>query len=180
MLVRSLIEMMGAPKEHVESTLKGYVETWKENGVKIKKENYAEMEERDGLWSTFVELEVEFDNAAQIMGFALDALPASMEVMDPEQLEFQAQDMTALLNDMLGRLHETDMVVKNLRSQLQVIDKNALNTFRNFISYALRQEAMALEDIAKVVGADEKQLKPFLDKMLEENLLKLVEGKYTV
>lgn len=171
---------MGAPKEHVESTLKGYVETWKEGGVKIKNEHYAPMEEHNGLWSTFVEIEVEFDNAAQIMGFALDALPASMEIMEPEQVEFKAQDMTALLNDMLGRLHETDMVVKNLRSHLQVIDKNALNTFRNFISYALKQEAMVLEDISKVVGADEKQLKPFLDKMLEENLLKLVEGKYTV
>lgn len=180
MLVRCIIEMMGAPKEHVEKTIRGYVDKWREDGVKIVKEDFAPLEERGRMWATFVELEVEFDNPAQVMGFALDALPASMEVLDPEVSEFQAQDFTALINDMLGKLHESDMIVKNLRSQVQLLDKNALNTFRNFIIYSLKESSRDLEGLAKVVGADPAQLKPFLDKMVEENLLKASGGKYSV
>ena len=105
MLIRCIIEMMGAPKEHVESTLKKYVEKWKDEGTKIKKEEYAETKEHGRLWATFVELEVECKELAEVMGFCLDALPASVEIIDPEFMEADMKDVTALLNDsVFGRI----------------------------------------------------------------------------
>ena len=178
--VRCIIEMMGAPKEHVEATLKKYVAKWKEEGIKIKKEHYEPMQEKGKLWATFVELEVQFQNLAELMGFCLDALPASIEIVDPESLETNAQDVTALLNDMLGRVHEADMVVKNMRSKMALLDKNTLQTFRNFILHIVKQEAKTVQELSKIVGVMEADLKAFLDKMVEENLLTVAEHKYSV
>ena len=44
--IRAIIEMLGAPKEHIEATLKEYVENLKKDGVKINNETYAEAEEK--------------------------------------------------------------------------------------------------------------------------------------
>ena len=76
-VTRAIIEMLGSPKEHLEKTLKGYVEKWKEDGIKIRKEHFEEPKEEGKMFHSFVELEIEFEKTAEILGFALDALPAS-------------------------------------------------------------------------------------------------------
>jgi len=176
---RAIIEMIGAPKEHLTSTLQGYVDKWKEEGVKIKTEHFEDPKEEGKLWRTFVELEIDFENTMELMGFCLDALPASLDVIDPETLQIKAHDITAIMNDMLSRLHEADMLVKNIRSQMSLLDKNVMNTFRNFIRYACK-EPKTLDEITQLLGVGEKELKPFLDKMVEENLLSVDGQRYAV
>ena len=98
--------------------------------------------------------------------------------MYPEHVAIEAFEFNGLLNDILARLHETDMVVKNLRSQIQLIDQNAFATLRNFLKFALK-EPKTLDDLSGIVGVQKEQLKPFLDKMIEENLLTVSEDKYS-
>ena len=180
MLIRCIIEMMGAPKEHVVKTLRDYIEKWKTEGIKIKKEHYEEPAEHKKLWSTFAELEIDFKEMDEVMGFCLDALPASIEIIEPEQFHVENRHMTMLLNDMLARVHNSDMLVKNMRSQLTVLDQNVLQVFRNFIRFLIKQKVVKFPDLAKQVGVSEEELKPFLDKMVEENLLRVDGTSYAV
>ena len=114
------------------------------------------------------------------MGFCLDALPASVEIIEPEHFQQDANALNGILNDLVGRLHETDMVVKNLRSQIELLDRNTVQTFRNFIKFSLKDTNLTAEELSTIVGVDLTPLKPFLDKMVEENLLRVSDDKYSI
>ena len=54
-VTRIVVEIMGAPKNHVEDTMKMVVEKFKaEQGLKVIKEKTAECKETENkLWATF-------------------------------------------------------------------------------------------------------------------------------
>ena len=61
-LFRAIVEVLGKPKEHVDSTLKGYLQKLKENShYQIVNEELAELKQHEDseLWMAFAEIENE-------------------------------------------------------------------------------------------------------------------------
>jgi len=179
-VVRAIIEMLGAPKEYIESTMKKYVEKLEQEGVRIKKKDLSEAQQQGQLFSCFAELTIEFPRMESVVAFCFDSMPSSIEIIDPDVMEFKSFDFSNALNDLLARLHEVEMLLKNTNGKVELLDRNALELLRNFISYVVKDRSMAPEEISPAVGVAVKELKPFLDKMVEENRLSSKDGLYFV
>ena len=157
-IIRAIIEMLGAPKDYIEKTLKNYLEKIKED-LDVRSTKVHEAQEQGKLFSCFADVEVAFDNTIQLMDFCFESMPSSIEIVKPEQFSLKQQDFTALLNDIQARLHENDMLLKNIQSAKKLLDQNAVNVFRNFITFALKQGESDPAKIGEIVGVSEKDLK---------------------
>jgi len=176
-VARVIIEMLGAPKEYIETTLKNYIEKLKKDGIKIIKETVEPAQKQNELFSTFVELDVEFEKMEELFGFCFDSMPSSVEILEPEELKITAGDLSDHLNDLQAKLHEVDMVVKTTRAQNKVLDKNAMNVFKNFVKHLCR-DGMTTEEMSKIVGIEERQLQKFVDILVKEDKIKKEGDKY--
>ncbi|MFH1210202.1 MAG: hypothetical protein V1663_05445 [archaeon] len=120
---RIIIEVAGFPKEHVEEVIKKVVEKIKSE-KKVTKYKIFEAEQHEKIFSTFTEIEIEFKDQHELSAFCFDYMPSSIEILSPTELKLIAKDYENLFNDLLGKLHHYDMIIKNLQAQLRLIKKH--------------------------------------------------------
>jgi hypothetical protein len=164
---RIIIEMIGTPAERVSKVLKSYVTTLQENGLKIDHTEFAKPAEVKGGFSVFVEFEAWFTDVSSLVSFCFDAMPSSVDILKPTQLDMHAKDFSDLLNDMQAKLHNVDMAIKHVKAQNQILNTNSLNVLTNFILYTLQEKNKPIMDIAKVLGIPPEQTLPFIDKLVQ-------------
>lgn len=119
-LARAVIEIAGFPKEHIEEVMKKVIDKVKENFEVVKSEIFESVELKDkmaGFWSVFSEMELKFEDINAITIFCFEYMPSSIEILEPEELKFDSLSFAGFMNDLLARLHEYDMVVKNLQAE---------------------------------------------------------------
>lgn len=179
----SIIEIAGAPKEHVEKTLKDYVQKVKDdnNGIVIVKEELSDVKEAKGLFSTYADLEFVAKDASAIAFFCFDYMPSSIEIIAPESFTYRSVDFSAFFNDMAGRLHRIDKVVKELAARNKNLQRNGNMLLRNMVIITLAKSGpQSLAVLSKVAGIPKDQLQPFLEEMLKNKLLKREEGIFSL
>ena len=178
-LVRVIIEMLGAPKEHIEKTLKDYVEKLKDDKeFEIVKEEFAPAKEQDKLFSAFAELDIRFNSTQKLVDFCFDSMPSSVEIIEPENITLESTRLTETLNDIQAKLHNSDMVIKTLRARNTVLDANAKKILRNFVNALLSEEGKTIDQLSGKIGVHPDQLQPFLKELVKEGKLQEKEGRY--
>jgi hypothetical protein len=118
--VRVILEIIGAPKEHVDETLKNVEEQVKQkiDRTIIKSKIFqAEKMKDKPFFSGFIESEIEFKDFDKLMGFCFDFMPSSVEILEPHLLNVPVNELNNMLNDLIAKLHQYDMIVKNLRAE---------------------------------------------------------------
>ena len=81
-IARCIIEMVGSPKEYLDTTMKKFVEKiGKESGMKLLNSRIAEVVESGKLFSTFSELEIDFSSIDRLVAFCIDSMPSSVEIL---------------------------------------------------------------------------------------------------
>ena len=109
-----VVEILGTPKEHVEETMKKVVEKLKgEEGVQLLRETTYKAEQVKKMWSTFSDLEIEVETVLKLIGICFDYMPSSVDILEPHKLDLETTTVADLLNDLLAKLHKTDMMLKN-------------------------------------------------------------------
>jgi len=176
---RFIIEILGAPKDFVTKSLRDHIERLKTEGVNVQIEKYAEPVQQDKLFSQFVELDVTFKKLSDLLNFCFDNLPSSVEIMSPEQITLPTADFEQLMNDFQAKLHHTDLSLKTLQAQKQILDKNALNIIRNFIKHACTTKPSTLEELSEIIGMKPKELTGFVEYLVNKNVLKKEGQTYT-
>ena len=68
------------------------------------------------IWSTFSEVEVYFDSVDKAVGFCIDYLPSSVEILEPPNVNIESFKFADVLNDLIGKLHMYETVIRNLRA----------------------------------------------------------------
>ena len=129
-LARVVIEVAGFPKEHIEQVMQKVIDKIKENFEIKKSEVFDSVELKDkfaGFWSIFSEIEINFEDINAITIFCFEYMPSSIEILEPEELKFESTNFAGFLNDLLARLHEYDMVVKNLQAENMIMKKKQEN-----------------------------------------------------
>jgi uncharacterized protein (DUF2344 family) len=117
-----VIEILGTPKEHVEETIKKVIENLKkEEGVKLLKEVTYKAEKIKEMWSTFSELDLELEDVTKLVGICFDYMPSSVEIIEPLKMNIETTMISELLNDLLARLHKTDMLLRNAIAENQLL-----------------------------------------------------------
>lgn len=167
-----IVEMLGTPKEHVEGTLRAYVDALpKKEKVEVLAADFAEPEERDELFMVFVELDILFKDTLHLLDFCFESMPSSVEVLEPETLSIDAASFTGILNDLQARLHTVDMSMKTLSAQTSIVDRNAMNVLHNFIKFIVKEGGKTPAQMAPIVGLKQEQLEVFLGSMVGEGKL---------
>ena len=194
-LCRAIVEVIGKPKAHVEEAINLVVEKTKEiKGLKIERKEIAEtkslkeedlpkteqkIQEKHGeLFSTFAEIEFKADNLDVIASFCFDFLPSSLEFIEPEKIDVNIQDISKLMNDVLGKIHNADHVIKTLNFENSALKNNAMLLLRNMIIVSLKSKEKDLDGLSKAIGIPSEQLKPFVDSLIKENFIKEEKGTY--
>ncbi|RME78225.1 hypothetical protein D6774_01700 [Candidatus Woesearchaeota archaeon] len=178
-LVQAIIEILGAPKEHVEETMLKVVDHMNEQEwLDVVSESVAEAEPQDKLFSTFADVQVWVKSFAHLIEFLFNYMPSSIEVIEPSELTLKREDVGNLLTEISGRLHQTDATVKELRARNQVIDKNTRTIIQNFITRVLETGAKSVEELAKATGIPKENVQAYLDVMAQKGLVKKQKNKY--
>lgn len=179
----SIVEIAGAPKEHVEKTLRDYIEKLKndDNGITVIKEDYSETKENGKLFGAFAEIEFLAKDASAIAFFCFDYMPSSIEIISPEQFTYRGVDFSGFFNDLAGRMHRIDRVVKELAARNKNLQRNANLLLRNLVLIALAESGPKdLAALSNICGIPKNQLQPFLEEMLKDNILTRDEGIFSL
>ena len=170
---KTIIEVLGKPKEHVEKTIKEYIEQIKKDSdLIILKEHFADAKQQEEMWSIFAELEMVVKGIPKLIGFCFDYMPSSIEVLKPDELILNSRETADFLNDLQARLHSMDMLVKQLKNENNFLKRNMHNVFKNIILVALAQAKLKKEHLSKITGIVEKELEIYLNKLIEEKVIK--------
>tara|TARA_Y100000310_G_C20702941_1_gene831762 strand:- start:11429 stop:11905 length:477 start_codon:yes stop_codon:yes gene_type:complete len=124
--VRAILEIMGTPREHVDKTMDMVIGKVKEcKSIEIFDSKLHDSKEVEGkpFWSKFTEFELGFNNEEDIFGFCFDFMPSSLEILEPSKFSFDKDILEGMYNDLLARLHQYDMMLKNIHSQNLVMKK---------------------------------------------------------
>ncbi|MGM5480921.1 MAG: hypothetical protein ACQESE_00775 [Nanobdellota archaeon] len=174
-----IFEVVGKPKEHVEKSLKAYLENLKtDEHIKIIDEDFEPTDEmEDGLFSTIAEVDLLAKGLEKLTWLSINYSPASIEIKEPSTFSFEQKDVDNWLNDLLAKLHEIGMVNKTIRNQNQGLIKNFNSMTRNAILLALK-EPLELPEISKRIGMDEKHTQEFVKALLKENRVREEKNRY--
>jgi hypothetical protein len=170
---RTILEVLGKPKEHVEKALKGYIEHIKEDSdLVILNEELSEAKEQGEMFSQFVELDLVVKSTQKLIAFCFQYMPSSLEIIKPEHFFMNHLEFSSFLNDLQGRLHIVDMEVKKQKGESSFL-KQSLNTIIcNSIIISLRLSRMNLGQLSRITGVSEKEIGAFADKLVKENKIK--------
>ncbi len=123
---RVISEVIGSPQDHVDRTLNLLLEKLKERkllNVSNERIFNAEKMENKPLFSGFIEYEIDVENINELTGFCFDFMPSSIEILEPDELVFTTIISSELFNDLLARLHQNDMVLRNVVAELTLLKK---------------------------------------------------------
>ncbi len=180
--INTVIEIVGSPREHVEDTLRLVLKQLREEkGVDVLGGKVHEPKPQEGspFFTTFAELQVLVKDFATLAGLCFNYMPSSVEVVEPAQFKLAPVDLAHLFNDLLGRLHEIDMRLKNTNAANILLEKNLYNLLKNAVLVMLSSGSKTLGELAVRVGIPEQQLEPFLAKFAEEKVLRKDGHHYT-
>ena len=182
---RTIIEVLGKPQEYVEKAIKEYIEHIKEDSeLVILNEDYSDIKEQGKLWSKFVELDIVIKGTSKLTSFCFEYMPSSIEVLKPEHLIMANPELSNFLNDLQARLHNVDMIVKQLKAENDILRTNMNASIQNSILRILEvaslseAKTISIEQISKFTGVDEEGLKIFVEKLLKENKIKKEDDMY--
>lgn len=176
------MEVLGKPKEHVEKALKSYVEKIKKDKrYNVLREEFAEVKEQESeLWATFTELEMEMEDIQDLIGFCFDYMPSIVEILRPGKIILSDKDFSDFFNDLQARLHQVDMVAKQVKLENDGLKVNMGKLLRNYLTILLGKAGMTLEQLSKLTGVVEEKLGDYLDKLIDEGMVSMEKGIYAL
>jgi len=134
--IRTIIEVVGFPEDHIKDAIIKIVDNIKEKKhIKIVNMYIEETKKLDKMFATFAELELDMPGLQDVIDFCFDYLPSSVEILEPEYINEKSIDLAGVLNDLMLKLHEYNMVIRNLQAENKVmknkLDPTALNNKKN-------------------------------------------------
>jgi len=119
-------EVLGSPQEHVDKTLNLLLEKLKERkSLHIENEHTFQAEKIEGkpFFSGFIEYEISVENLNELSGFCFDFMPSSIEILEPERIGINSVEAGDLFNEIMARLHQNDMLLRNTVAQLNMLNR---------------------------------------------------------
>jgi hypothetical protein len=175
-----IFEVVGNPKEFIERALKEHLKKLdSDKGIEILNEKSEPAEKQGDIWSAFSEVELLINNLEKLTWICMNLMPASIEIMSPDNLLFKGRDLTNWLNDLLAKLHEIGLISQQLGKQNKLMLKNMNALFRNSILLAIDSGINKDSEIAKRIGVLKKSLDPVFQAMIKESAIVKKGTKYT-
>ena len=183
--IRVIFEIVGRPKEHVEQTLKAYIENikTKESTIHVLSEDYEPAEElkdedKEGLFGVMAEVEMLVPDIQKLTWLAINFSPASVEILEPDKIILDQRSAGEWITDMLARLHEIGLFQKSISSQNEGLIRNFNAMTRNAIILCLQDGEKDINYISKKIGMANEHTEKFLEALQKENKIKKEKNSY--
>lgn len=181
LLTRVIIEVLGTPKEHVEKTLRSLIEKVKEEeSLKILKGKIFKAKPKGSFFTSFTEMEILFNDFFDLASFCIEYLPSSVEVIEPADFKTKSVNITNVLNDLLAKLHNIDMVLKSIQAKDLILERNSQNLLKNIVVLSLKHGKKNVEALSKATGVAINVLEPFLKNYLKDGVIKKFGDYYSL
>ncbi len=175
---RIILEIVGGPKEHVEKTMSLLVDTIKkQKELKVETYEIVPAEKKDEWWSTFCEMEVLFKKLDDVIEFIYEFMPSSIEIIDPQRITIENHHLSHVFNNLIARLHNTDMLLKEQAAQKKLIERANSTLIKFSIRQALSQPR-TIAEISKLTGIKEERLPEILHVLEKQGMVRTVKDKY--
>lgn len=175
-------EMVGKPKEHVDKTLQIYIEKLEEdpNVEMINKHTgeTIELEEEEGFFSSFCEVEMLIPNIESLTSINVNLMPASVEVLAPDEFRFTGRQVMNWQNDLLARLHEISQNLREERQKVAYMAKNTQALIQNMITILLSSGPKSSDQLSKLSGIEKGRLEKVLEEIKKQEVIKKEEGSW--
>ena len=123
---RVISEVLGSPQDHVDKTLKLLLEKLKERkSLDVNQEKIFNAEKIEGkpFFTGFIDYEINIKDLGELTSFCFDFMPSSIEILEPDELKVKPTNLGELFNDLLARLHDNDMLLRNTIAELTLLKK---------------------------------------------------------
>ena len=178
---KTIIEVLGKPKDHVEKAIRDYVEKIKNDPeLIVMNADFSKAEEKEKLFAIFVELDIVIKGIPKLIGFCFDYMPSSIEITKPDEFAVKKSTVENFINDLQARLHDVDMIVKKQKNENTFLKKNLVKAVSNTILLSLAAGDMGMENLSRATGIAEKELKVFLDDLIKEDKIKKEDDMYSL
>lgn len=122
-----IIEIMGRPADHLFKALNELVDKMgTEQGIrfinKIVNEPKA-IEKAPGFFTSFADLEIEFDSLKHFFNITFNYMPAHVEIYEPEKFKIEAFNLNEIANYIVSRLHRNEGIMKTLSGEREILIK---------------------------------------------------------
>ena len=175
-LVRTICEILGGPKEHVEETIKVLVQKASElkDAWLIKYKIYP-AEKQETLFASFAEIEILFKNQTELLDFCFNFMPSSVEILEPQKFVMTSQTLAEWINDLQGRLHSIDKIAKEANAYKKLLNQRIASIVRyNFLSH-LRDKTLTKNELLSKVGIDKGGFDVYLKSLIDRG--EIIEDK---
>ncbi|MBS3157533.1 hypothetical protein J4442_05185 [Candidatus Woesearchaeota archaeon] len=116
--IKAIIEILGKPKDHVEKTIANVVEELKKReGLTLINEKIAKTKKLETFFSSYVEVELKLSTMDQLIDFCFDFLPSNIEIIEPEEMNLDSHLLAEYMNDLLAKLHQQSMIIRNMHAE---------------------------------------------------------------
>lgn len=123
----AIFEILGRPPEHLKETLEILIgKINEEEGIKVKDKKINEpklLKDEKDLYTTFVEVEIEFDEFTNLLILMFKYMPAHIEIVSPEKISIKINKWNQFLNELARRLHNYDEVARILQTEKMDLEK---------------------------------------------------------
>jgi|SRR3989344_927709 len=152
-----ILEILGKPADYVSGSLNELVNRLgKEKGVKILNKQFHEplsVKESKELFTTFAELEIEFETIEMYLAVLFAYMPAHVEVVSPENLALPAAYFNDLGNKIIQRMHNYDAITKKTLYENQIL----LDKLRQFAPAVFKQLTTPPQATNPIITEEKKQ-----------------------
>ena len=125
--VSFILEALGRPKEHLVQALEELIskmdEEKKVSVISKKIHEPVVMKNQPELFTTYAEVEVEVEEIIYLMGLVFKYMPASIEVISPEKLIVENNNLSELLSELARKLHGYDELARMMQADRAVLLK---------------------------------------------------------
>ena len=116
-----IIEVIGKPPEHLTETLNEIVKKIsEEKGVEVKDKKLNDpvtLKENQQFYTSFAEIEAEIDGIAILSELMFRHMPAHVEILSPEHLRINNNELNDIFNSLMRKLHGYDEVARIIQTE---------------------------------------------------------------
>ena len=177
--IRAVFNVVGSPKEHVEASLKEYIENIKKDKrITFLQEHFEPAVEKEKIWHTFSELDLVIKNIDVLIWLVINFNPASIEIVEPASLTLSNRQLTAWITNLISKLDEIGLAAKQVGSENKMLIKNMNRLIKNSVLLCLSGGIQVPEEISKTLGIDTKFINQFLEALIKEKRVKQEGDKF--
>jgi len=179
------LEVAGKPPEHVEKSLSDYLKQLNDEKkldvLHVEQESAIELEgDNEGFFSAYAEVEMLVPSLDAVTQIAFLYTPASIEILEPEDLNMESRDLQNWINDLLSHLHTVALELRGERQKGIHLNESIVRLLQNFVSVLLTTGPKDAETLRRMTGLELEPITRILNKLKEEKVISEDNGTWTL